>query len=457
MNLLPGTTSKTFSLLCIGHRGVGKTVFLAGSFAELHSDTQRVHPQQWQFDCGDSNVQENIDTLLKYVAQTGEYPPPTVKITNFNFSLKRHNLRGSKTRSHLHWWDIPGEFCNIDAPDFKTMVFNSNGCCVFIDANALVHDPAYRKVLKDTIEKVVPIAALVHLNRVRYAFALILTKCDLLKFDPLTQQQLEERLQPLFHHLDAVKANYQTFYSEIPIVSENGVSTLKPKGAAAPLLWLVSELSKAYKPSSMNNLLELVTRLRKRRFQPQQETVDGAVQSLFTTEGKASKVKKILNLYLFLTTRRYILALLMVGLVGAISLHSMEYEWFLQRQLKNLEAPINAATQRQHKQYDQVIPVIEKIVRREPKRLELRLHLAYLYELTGQLVKAETAYDQVLAHQKNNYKALVGKALLRKAQGDTKTAQALLAQAQKAAPPGLKAQVRAWLKTSSSSPSPKLH
>jgi Tfp pilus assembly protein PilF len=70
------------------------------------------------------------------------------------------------------------------------------------------------------------------------------------------------------------------------------------------------------------------------------------------------------------------------------------------------------------------------------------LQLARLYELTGQVSKAETSYDLVLARQKNNLKALVGKAVLRKAHGDTKTAEALFAQAEKAAPAKLKQQVR---------------
>jgi tetratricopeptide (TPR) repeat protein len=86
---------------------------------------------------------------------------------------------------------------------------------------------------------------------------------------------------------------------------------------------------------------------------------------------------------------------------------------------------------------------MEKLVQQEPQRLDLHLQLADLYELTGRIRKAETAYDQVLAQQKNNLEALVGKAWLRKTQGDTKTAQILFAEAEKAAPAALKAQVRA--------------
>jgi tetratricopeptide (TPR) repeat protein len=73
----------------------------------------------------------------------------------------------------------------------------------------------------------------------------------------------------------------------------------------------------------------------------------------------------------------------------------------------------------------------------------LRLQLAQLYEFTGQVNKAEIAYDQVLTQQKNNLKALIGKAVLRHAQGDTKAALTLFAEAEKIAPTEVKAQVRA--------------
>lgn len=444
MNLLPVNSPKTFNLLSIGQRGVGKTVFLVGSYAELHSDSKPNHTQQLWFDCQDGKEQENIDRLLNYIARSGQYPPPTLKITNFNFSLKSTSHRGTETLSHFGWWDIPGESCDIDNPDFQTMVFKSSGCCVFIDAYALVHEPDYRPALDDIIQKVMPIATLVHLNNFRYAFALILTKCDLIEPDSLSQKQLEEGLQPLTSRLDGVKANYQKFYSKIPIASKEGVSTLKVTGAAAPLLWIVCELSKARKPGSMNNLLKLVTRLRSKSTLRQEE-VNGSLQSLFSSDGKTSRLKKILGLYLFPTTRKYILflALAIVGSVGMIGFFSLDYLSVLQRQPKNLDALSDVATLRQRGEFQQAIPLMEKIVQQEPQRLDLHFQLAHLYEITGQVLKAETVYDQILAQQNNNIQALVGKAVLRKARGDIKTAKTLLAQAEKAAPAEFKAQIRA--------------
>jgi hypothetical protein len=169
------------------------------------------------------------------------------------------------------------------------MVLGSHGCCVFINANALVNNEAYPQELENIVKQVVAIASLVGQNNLKYAFALILTKCDLLEPGPLTLLQLEENLQPLIARLDAVKANYQRFYSAIRVVPIEGAATLRTRGAAAPLLWLVCELSKTHK------------------FQSQQNLASGLTQSFFTGE------------ILPPTARRYILLLILASLLGAIT------------------------------------------------------------------------------------------------------------------------------------------
>jgi len=126
------------------------------------------------------------------------------------------------------------ESCNIDNPDFRKMVLNSHGCCVFIDAYALVY--TYQQNLKDIIQAVMQIANFVYINSLRFPFALILTKCDLLELHLLSQHDFQERLQTTTR-LDNVKANYQTFYSNIPIVSIEDASILKAK--VQLLVWLV--------------------------------------------------------------------------------------------------------------------------------------------------------------------------------------------------------------------------
>lgn len=416
MNLLSGTATKTFNLLSIGQRGVGKTVFLAGSYTELHADSQTERSGQLWFDCQDSNVQEKIESILSYVVQTGQYPPPTMKVTDFSFSLKRNSLWGAQTLSHFRWWDIPGEICNIDNRDFRSMVSTSHGCCVFIDSYALVYNNAYIQALEDIIEQVTAVTSLVSLNVLKYSFALIFTKYDLLDPGPLSRHQLAKGLQPLTSRLDALRANYQTFYSLIPIVRAQGASTLRPIGAAAPLLWLVWELSLAHNPGLTNNLLELVTRARPIGFR---------LHNQFRPDDTVGVKMAI------------------AGFMLASGLLWVNYEWAFQRQPNNLDTLENIATLRRRGQFDQAISLMEILVEQEPERLDLRLHLADLYEITGQVSRAETGYDQVLARQKNNLKALVGKAVLRKVQGDTKTASVLFAQAEKAAPTDLKVQIRA--------------
>ena len=445
MNLLSGTTINTFSLLSIGQRGVGKTVFLAGSCANLQVNNQTPHSQRLWFDCRDAQIEEKIGKILNYVVQTGKYPPPTMKVTDFNFSLKRQTSKGVQTLCHFRWWDIPGEICNIHNSEFKKIVYAAQGCCVFIDVYALVHNHAYLQTIEDIIEQVMAIANLVHLNQLKYAFALILTKCDLLEPEQLKSQQIEQGLQPLIAELNAVKANYQTFYSFIPIVNIEGASTLRAKGADAPLLWLVSELSKAHNPSLSNNLIKFASSSLTNRPQPQQERIEGSLQSL-KTRSKAAKNKKILGIYLIPSNTKAILLLLLasVAAVGVVSYVFVDYKKLFQGASRRLNITENIAdAELQRAQSHRAIPLMEKLVQQQPKSFELRLQLAHLYENTGQIHKAEIAYDQVLAQQRNNLKALLGKAVLRNIQGDTKTAEALFLQAENAAPTDFKAKIRA--------------
>ncbi len=439
MTMLFGNDLKTLTLLSIGQRGVGKTVFIAGSYIELHADIQAKRPQKLLFDCKDSQGQKEIERIISYITETGKYPPPTIRITDINFSLKSNGFWGNQTLCYFRWWEIPGEICKLSDQDFVSIVSNSHGCCVFIDAYMLAHNKTYLEEFEEIMHTVMSLASLVLANDFNYAFALILTKCDLLEPSSFSREQLKERLQPLTTHLNKVKANYQTFYSHIPIVNREGASTLNPKGAAAPLLWLVLKLSKAYNPGWMNNLLDLLTRLLLIGSQQPQELRpdDGSLQRLFRPwklHAEKTRIDKKLQ-----TARRnlLLLTLTIVGLVGVIGIFSVK------REPKNLDTLKNLATLEQSGQFDQAVQLIEKLIQQEPKNLELRLELAHLYKITGQLTKAETAYDQVLTQQNNNIQALVGKATMRKAQGDITGAKALFAEAEKAAPTdNVKAQLR---------------
>ncbi|BAU14661.1 hypothetical protein LEP3755_52120 [Leptolyngbya sp. NIES-3755] len=266
--------AKTFNLLSIGERGVGKTVFLAGSYTELQGEYSSEHPKAAWFDCQDQEVRSNIEKILFHVQNTGLYPPATIKITNFNFDLKYQGWWGVKTRCKFRWWDIPGEACHIRNPDFQELVLKSQGCCVFISAPGLIHDREYAQTLADLFDQVVAIASLVNQQRLNYSFAIVLTKCDLLESGTVTQLQIEQNLQPLITRLDALKASYQKFYSAIPVVSMQGTSTLNARGAADPLLWLLAQLNKHH------------------HFQPNHNLATGLAQTALTQQMFPSNLRK---------------------------------------------------------------------------------------------------------------------------------------------------------------------
>ncbi len=258
---------KTFNLLSIGQRGVGKTVFLAGSYnqlqvnsiAELKSASENLPNSKYRgqlvwFECQDPDMQKNLDQILHHVEKTGSYPPPTIKVTNFNFCLKQHGIRGAKTLCDFRWSDIPGETCDLRNSEFQDLVLASHGCCVFINAHLLLCDSSYSASLETIFNQVIAIASLAYQHRLNYAIALILTQCDLLTPGAAMQLQLEEALQPLTMRLNDIRATYRRFYSAIPIQAIDGVPTLKASGTADPLLWLVSTLNKYHRAGQERNL-----------------------------------------------------------------------------------------------------------------------------------------------------------------------------------------------------------
>lgn len=316
------TITPKFNLLSIGERGVGKTVFLAGSYMELHSDAKSHPQQQLWFDCQDNQVQDNVDNILNYVVQTQKYPPPTMKITDFNFSLKRGQLWHTQTLSHFCWSDVPGEICTIHNRDFRALVSNSHGCCVFIDAYALIHKNHYLLGLEEIVKQVMAIASVAHLHDVYYPFAIILTKCDLL--DSAHLQELPSLLQPLTTRLDAVQTKYQTFYSQIPINFTSSAANLKPTGAAAPLLWLVWELSQPFHPSWQQNLHDLIVRLWSNNFQAWQDLSATNLHNSFKPTAQADRLP-----FLAIYKNRWAMVVAILALVGVIGLayshwHRME-------------------------------------------------------------------------------------------------------------------------------------
>ncbi len=138
----------------------------------------------------------------------------------------------------------------------------------------------------------------------KYAFAIICTKCDLLDPGPVGLRQIDEHLQPLVARLDAVRANYQKFYSAIPIVSTEATPILRATGAAAPLLWVTSELRKLHSRESQQDLAS-----------------GGLMQSLSKSAGKGPVAQRLFGPNLPPMSRQYTLILVLVslGIVGAVS------------------------------------------------------------------------------------------------------------------------------------------
>lgn len=461
--LLSKTAPKTYNLLSIGQRGVGKTVFLAGSYTELNAERQTDSQQLW-FDCQDPKSQANLDSITSYINRTGQYPPATMKIAHFSFSLKHRKGKTEETLAHFQWTDIPGESCNLSDPEFQKLVLNSHGCCVFINADALLNDPAYLQELEQTTKQVLAIASLAYQHNLEYPIALVLTKCDLIENGPMRQLRIEENLQHLLTGLDSRKAIYKKFYTAIPLVSKQGVPVLGGLDTSAPFLWVVSELRK------LNNL-------------PIEQNFGSAIASEPPSPlWRQSRAVSIFGLNLSPKSLKYFIGTtLLLGLAGiSAGLFFIsngrgaqqsqlpenmirKYEEVLQKEPENFEALINLSKLLiQLEQYKRAIPLMEKLIQLRPDLTSLRLSLAHLYEFTDQNQKAEAAYDQVLAQQQNNLTALTSKALLRIQQGDTKTAKTLLNQAEKIAPTGeLKAQIRkvaqeAFQGSAQSVPKPKL-
>jgi len=135
---------KTFNLLSIGQERVGKTVFLAGSYIELHGDSQTKRPQQLWFDCQDSQVQENVERILATLSRPVSIHPH-YESHEFQLQPEASQAVGVQTLCHFRWWDIPGEICNMHNLTFAWWCL-LHACCVFIDACACTRIPIYRRL-----------------------------------------------------------------------------------------------------------------------------------------------------------------------------------------------------------------------------------------------------------------------------------------------------------------------
>lgn len=456
--------SKTFNLISLGYRGVGKTVFLAGSCAALLSGGRRTASNQnlW-FDCRDQDAQTNIDKLISYITRTGQYPPPTLKVTDFGFTLRRKRLGFQQTLCQFNWLDIPGEICDTTNREFQSTLANSHGCCVFVDAEALLRDPAYSILLERLMTQVEAIAALAQQHNLKYPLALICTKCDLLATGAIGLVQMEERLKPLTAKLDAVNAHYRQFYSSVPIVSQNGKTLLEPRGAATPVLWLVSELTKIHgfnkQPSLGAALAELV------QDKPISQLAAPAtgfgfglnqpkgllLATLAGCGGLAAIAGLALNLGLPKPTPTE---------ASTPKQRLDYYAGLVQREPNNTNALKELGrAYGELAQHEPAIQTYEKALEQNPNDQQTLEELAFLYGLTNRKPQEEQMYDRILKLQPENLFALTQKAGIVMNKGDRNGAETLFKKAESLANPTLKKTIREMadkkLKEASSAPSSK--
>lgn len=459
MNAPSKTKTQTFNLLSIGHRGVGKTVFLVGSYAEQKSNSGSRKSSTW-FDCQDTQVQHNLNTLLEYIAQTGQYPPATMKITNFNFTAKTQNLFGEKDLCQFRWWDIPGEICNNDNPNFQKMVMESHGCCVFIDTYTLFNNAAYSQTLQGIVKQVETIASLARQSGLTYIFAIVLTKCDLLAENPQKLLKIEENIRPLMARLDANQIQYRRFYSTIPIVTNGKMSVLQAKGASAPLLWLAKELSKIHRKGKPQSLASGFNRL-----------LDNTAQPLPTSRFRGAdgkpKNQQLWGMAALVSLLAIAVALL-IGLGVGLFESSTEqvqsspnekiqqYQEILDQSPNDPEALLQLSRlYSELTQFDKALPLMEKLVDQQPEKADFLFELAGLYALNGNKQKEERVYDKILKLDPKSILALTSKATLRIEQGDKEAAKALFSRAEAAAPTdALKQEIRKMADKAQSKPNP---
>jgi tetratricopeptide (TPR) repeat protein len=407
MNLFVKQEPKTYSLLSIGQRGVGKTVFLAGSYLELTHDKTNNNSDRVWLEYQNQQAKENVLGIVDYIEKYAQYPPATMKISTFDFSLKQRGLFGEKTFCHFRWWDVPGETCNINSPEFQKIVLSSHGCCLFVNAYELVNQPGYLASLEPLVKQVIAIASLVNQNQMQYPFAIILTQTDRMETGAIGLIKIEEKLQPLMARLNLAKAKCKQFYSSIALETKGDRAFLKPEGAAAPFLWIASQLNQAD------------------GLQPHQNFETGVNQkpSVSMLRSKTFRPKSKL-LFPLLAGLGILAALVIIPFARNL----------LQPKDSLISLVERTQSYIQQKQFDKALPLMEQIVDKDPDNVTWKLNLANVYELSNRDREAEQVYDRILSQQENNIEALIEKASLRVKQKDLKTAKSLLARAEKAAP-----------------------
>ncbi len=446
MSALSKSKIPVFNILSLGQRGVGKTVFLAGAYVQLNYIFGQVYSKEFWLDCSKDKDRKNLQGILDYVSQTGKYPPPTLKITDFLFRVQQRNRWTNKMTPvcQLRCWDIPGETCKFEHPDFQEIILNSHSCCVFINGYQLATDSSYLATLDEIIQQVIAIASLIQHTHHYYPFALIFTQCDRLNPEPIGRLQIEKNLQPLIKALKAVEAKYQRFYTGIPIVRQQNRFQLEASGAEGPFLWLIEKLYSIHCAQSSQTLASVI-----KQDAPPPRRLPSIKAILSNTSTKV--ILSSLGLLVLTGGIWFSWSRLTSSYQQSQNNDPLmtEYLETLKDDPEHLGSLVGLAERYLALQeLDKAIPIMEKIVEITPENLNWQLNLAQLYKLTEQREKAETLYDRILAQDTKNFQALVNKALLRKEDQDYQTAQIFFRKAEQAAPnQALKEKVRQIQKT----------
>ncbi len=425
------TAIKTLNFLSIGDRGVGKTVFLLASYAALQLKPTNAKKQRILFDCRDTQDRNNIESLLKRIAQTGQYPPPTLQMTDFTFDVKDHSRRGEQSLCQLHWWDVPGESCQSSDPDFQAVLLKSHGCCLFLDAYELVHNPQYLSHLATVIKRAEAIASLAHRHQLHYSIALVLTKCDRIDSGASNLMKLEEQLHPLTKSLNAFNANFRSFYSAAPIAAFQDPTLLQAQGVSAPLLWLMTETRSEFQQTLEQGLEGALSN---------SAVLNSTIPLSKSLSGKRSlRPRLLIGSGILVAIAGVFVGLRFLGPMFGPPLSSdpdiRKYQVLLRRDPNNATVLRQLATEYgKSKQYSQAIPLLEQLAQQQPDDYDLLIELAGLYLVTDQPQKEEEIYDQILRQDTNNILALTGKAEVHLRKGDIEKAKLLFSQAEKSAP-----------------------
>ena len=234
--------AKTYSLISVGKRGAGKTVFLSGIFAALQKEYSLTNNPSFWLDSDDQDTKDNIGNILAYIAKTGNYPPATLRLNHFAFSLHQRMEDIEQTLCQFYWWDAPGESCRLYNPAFVSMISQADGGCFFIDANELLE--CVKNNLEDgsILNQLDTLATVIAHNCLTFPLAIVLTKCDLFSKDTPSWQELNYRLFTLKQKLSSLAINYQIFYSSFIINTVDKKNILYSKTASKPLLWLLKQI-----------------------------------------------------------------------------------------------------------------------------------------------------------------------------------------------------------------------